>query len=127
MAETQGHSSIRPDLDEYLGGVEIGDIIAFDVVVGDEPGFAEIVSGGFGYEHVVVRVGEIELGLIECDGESYDGPQDGSDDLQATGWAWREYDADETMMGAGWSEHQDHATAAEALAAARAAIAKARP
>jgi hypothetical protein len=107
---------VRPDLEEWLDELNAepqewsGNLIGKPCTIRNE-------SGGFGLPHLLVTFhnlplrGRLELALIES--ENY--VQDGSEPLQADGWAWRLIcDSDESMLSGGWSDCV--ATAAEALA-----------
>jgi len=114
----------RPDLVDWLDELD-AEPQEWSGSIGGEPCVIRNESGGFGLPHLLVEFhrlplrGRLELALIESE-DSDDYEQDGSQPLQADGWAWRVVENDTKMLSADWSDCV--ATAAEAFADGRAAF-----
>jgi hypothetical protein len=104
----------RPDLEDYLAEFRVTEVLEFDAVLNQMSAHVQIVSGGFGYPHIIATVWHggrpIELALMES--PSY--KQDGDDPLTADGWGWRLGKPD--LLSGGWSDL--YSSAGEALRAA---------
>jgi len=108
---------LRNDLDQYVTELDSIDLKTFECRFADHDWTAEIVAGGFGLPHLRLTCHEyrdrFELALIESDDDDYE--QDGSDPLQASGWAWRVANSD-NILSTGWSDSFETASAALAEA-----------